>query len=99
MFLVEPGVSFHAVSEVRGAKARVSIQGWLHAPSLEQTRGFEHRGLATLQQILSTSRSDEQSVAKPATILEAKPIAPEVGEAVLTSEDLEFLAQWLSPPY
>ena len=27
IFLVEPGVSFHAVREVRGDRARVSLQG------------------------------------------------------------------------
>jgi len=52
MFITEPGVSFHSVREVRGSRARVALQGWVHAPSLELTASFGRRGAATLSQIL-----------------------------------------------
>mmetsp|Transcript_11877 Transcript_11877/g.21706 ORF Transcript_11877/g.21706 Transcript_11877/m.21706 type:complete len:599 (+) Transcript_11877:79-1875(+) len=52
LFVVEPGVSFHSVREVLGRRARVSIQGWLHAPSLEETASYAHRDQATLHQLI-----------------------------------------------
>ncbi|CAK9074696.1 unnamed protein product [Durusdinium trenchii] len=85
VFLVEPGVSYHAVREVRGGRARISLQGWLHAPSLETTLNFEHRGLATLQQILETRA------------VEGGEEEGEVGE--LSKEDLKVLSDWLAPTY
>ncbi|CAE7257038.1 ofd1 [Symbiodinium sp. CCMP2592] len=92
IFLVEPGVSFHAVREVRGDRARVSLQGWLHAPSLEQTRNFGQRDLATLQQILDTragaGKVGPQEVEEP---------LPDLGE--LTEEDWKLLSKWLAPSY
>lgn len=92
IFLVEPGVSFHAVREVRGDRARVSLQGWLHAPSLEETRNFGQRDLATLQQILDT-RAGAGKV-EPEEVEE--PLA-DLGE--LTQEDWKLLSKWLAPSY
>jgi len=105
LFVVEPGVSFHAVREVRRERARISIQGWLHAPTLEATSGFEHRGVATLQQILQTRGNgtatssaavgDAGAGAGPIDALPSSSYA--TGE--LTTEDREFLSQWLAPEY
>eukprot|EP00913_Durusdinium_trenchii_P029816 g27941.t1 len=105
VFLVEPGVSYHAVREVRGGRARISLQGWLHAPSLETTLNFEHRGLATLQQILET-RAVEGGEEEAGT--RRRPSSSrfvglglgcqgEVGE--LSKEDLKVLSDWLAPTY
>ena len=52
---------------------------------LEQTLGFQHRGLATLQQILEP--------------LEASAAAEATEIAELSEEDLEGLQRWLSPCY
>lgn len=96
MFIVEPGVSFHAVREVRGSRARMSLQGWLHAPSLEQTASFEQRRLATLQQILEiqSSRSSKSCADKNSD----QPVAPESDDG-FTDADGKELSQWLSPAY
>eukprot|EP00435_Cladocopium_sp_Y103_P025244 s2722_g6.t1 len=91
IFLVEPGVSYHAVREVRGDRARVSLQGWLHAPSLEQTLNYQKRGLATLQQILETRNgagSNEVNAANGDI---------EVGQ--VTQDDFKALSKWISPAY
>lgn len=107
MFLVEPGVSYHAVREVRGARARVSIQGWLHAPKLEMTRGFEHRGLATLQQLLKVKAAGAPAV-EASTELPKEADRPDGGGDVVcegsspptpTPADLEDLARWIAPEY
>ena len=45
IFLVEPGVSFHAVREVRGDRARVSLQGPTEPKQLYQ------RPFCTLKQL------------------------------------------------
>lgn len=36
-FGVEPGKSYHAVREITGDRTRLSLQGWFHAPSIEDT--------------------------------------------------------------
>eukprot|EP00928_Gymnodinium_smaydae_P039022 TRINITY_DN26761_c0_g1_i1.p1 TRINITY_DN26761_c0_g1~~TRINITY_DN26761_c0_g1_i1.p1 ORF type:complete len:650 (+),score=173.76 TRINITY_DN26761_c0_g1_i1:288-1952(+) len=96
LFIVEPGVSFHAVSEVRSSRARVSIQGWLHAPSLEATKSFEQRGCATLQQILQ----HKAAASVPPSLGAAGDAAAEVGEEMpLSKDDFEFLKRWLAPEY
>lgn len=98
MFLVEPGVSFHAVREVRGSRARVSLQGWLHAPSLEKTMAFENRGLATLQQLLEKRALHGGDAANVVEDSNA-PATGEDTEVTLTSEDTAVLSKWLSPEY
>eukprot|EP00933_Yihiella_yeosuensis_P044205 TRINITY_DN39302_c0_g1_i1.p1 TRINITY_DN39302_c0_g1~~TRINITY_DN39302_c0_g1_i1.p1 ORF type:complete len:440 (-),score=110.43 TRINITY_DN39302_c0_g1_i1:139-1296(-) len=91
MFLVEPGVSFHSVREVRGDRARVSLQGWLHAPSMEQTLNFENRKLATLQQLICTdSQGDEKKDQASGSDKE---------EQSVSDEDFKVLSKWLSPAY
>ncbi|CAE8621470.1 unnamed protein product, partial [Polarella glacialis] len=92
IFLVEPGVSFHAVREVRGERARVSLQGWLHARSLEETLGFESRQFATLQQILVPKEPCPAVVAAPAG-------GQEEDSNELSEEDLKVLSEWISPAY
>lgn len=90
-FVVQPGVSFHAVREVRGQRARPSMQGWLHAPSLEMTVDFEHRKLATLQQILAQPLSSVPAPPEKETRRDELP--------ALTAEDKDVLRQWMSPEY
>jgi len=112
IFLVEPGVSFHAVREVRTERARVSLQGWLHAPSLELTEGFEKRNLATLQQILLGRKSAGSSItdggncpgggasgSKDKQASEAGLRACEEPSGDLSADDIAVLKQWLAPEY
>jgi len=52
-FVVEPGVSFHAVQEVMGERPRLSVQGWYHAVSAP-----EHVEHATLSRLKEPSKSN-----------------------------------------
>jgi len=104
IFIVEPGVSFHAVREVRGHRARVSIQGWLHAPSLEFTASFSNRGLATLQQLLDKKSPAEpacpEAVVKEASVRRGSAeMTTHVAQENLTEQDLVSLARWISSEY
>jgi len=92
-FVVEPGVSFHAVREVRGARARVSLQGWLHAPSLEQTKAFEDRGLATLQQLLANPPRISLEAPKESLTSEGNE------QKGLSKEDVAILGRWIAAEY
>lgn len=47
-FVVEPGVSFHAVQEVLGNRPRLSVQGWYHAASVPEN--VEHATLNRLKE-------------------------------------------------
>eukprot|EP00405_Crypthecodinium_cohnii_P014174 CAMPEP_0206445178 /NCGR_PEP_ID=MMETSP0324_2-20121206/15348_1 /ASSEMBLY_ACC=CAM_ASM_000836 /TAXON_ID=2866 /ORGANISM="Crypthecodinium cohnii, Strain Seligo" /LENGTH=656 /DNA_ID=CAMNT_0053913333 /DNA_START=179 /DNA_END=2150 /DNA_ORIENTATION=+ len=103
-FVVEPGVTFHAVREVRGERARVSIQGWLHAPSLEATSGFQNRSLATLQQLLQTRGSAPTPPSITAGVTTGGSSSSSCpaqvdNEGELTEEDRTFLKQWLATEY
>ena len=84
-------MSYHSVSEVRGDRARISLQGWLHAPSLSETLNVHRRSLATLQQILEPP---EQG---PEPGSEAAGDSEELSEP--SEEDLKVLSQWFSPCY
>jgi len=97
VFLVEPGVSYHAVREVRGDRARVSLQGWLHAPSLEETLNFQQRGLATLQQILDTRNGEATGSASSDPVGTSHESEVEVGE--LSQDDFKALSKWIAPAY
>ncbi|CAE8722385.1 unnamed protein product, partial [Polarella glacialis] len=77
---------------VRGERARVSLQGWLHARSLEETLGFESRQFATLQQILVPKEPCPAVVAAPAG-------GQEEDSNELSEEDLKVLSEWISPAY
>ncbi|CAD7940210.1 unnamed protein product [Amoebophrya sp. A25] len=54
LFGVEPGKSYHAVREVTHAdKTRLSLQGWYHVESIDDTYSSEKRAeKATLQQLV-----------------------------------------------
>ena len=84
-------MSYHSVSEVRGDRARISLQGWLHAPSLSETLNVHRRSLATLQQILEPQEQGLSSTHQAAEDSE------ELSEP--SDEDLEVLSQWFSPCY
>ena len=100
LFLVEPGVSFHSVREVRGGRARMALQGWLHAPELSLTRSFENRDLATLGQLLATRNGTAAAAAPHAEAEAAGASREEDGPAaVLAPEDAAALARWIAPEY
>jgi len=67
LFVVEPGVSFHSVREVLGNRARVSIQGWLHAPSLEETASYSRRSQATLHQLIGQRKPSGEIPRSPSS--------------------------------
>eukprot|EP00428_Durinskia_dybowskii_P025525 CAMPEP_0170244896 /NCGR_PEP_ID=MMETSP0116_2-20130129/22229_1 /TAXON_ID=400756 /ORGANISM="Durinskia baltica, Strain CSIRO CS-38" /LENGTH=600 /DNA_ID=CAMNT_0010495761 /DNA_START=87 /DNA_END=1889 /DNA_ORIENTATION=- len=100
-FVVEPGKSFHAVREVRGERARISIQGWLHAPSLEATKSPDMRNIATLQQILgpdAPSAAGALSDSAPAEGKE-KAVDEDADGTRLSAEDIAHLSSWMAPEY
>lgn len=105
MFVVEPGVSFHSVREVLGERARVSIQGWLHAPNLESTKSFVNRGAATLLQILQNRGAGSGTPDRDETRIPASMEAPvvEAGggdeEQPFTDADRAALSRWVSAEY
>lgn len=51
-FVVEPGVSFHAVQEVLGERPRLSVQGWYHAE-----KAPENAANATLNRLKEQSKN------------------------------------------
>ena len=61
-FVVEPGVSFHAVQEVLGDRPRLSVQGWYHAASVPEN--IEHATLNRLkeQQPLDSNNKASASI-------------------------------------
>lgn len=90
-FAVEPGKSFHAVREVTGQRTRLSLQGWFHAPRLEDTFGYERRGEASLQQVLARS---EAALGPPASsVVSGK--KEELGVEELRA----VLGPWVHPQY
>ena len=90
-FVVEPGVSFHAVQEVLGDRPRLSLQGWYHAA--EPPKNIEQ---ATLQQLkarsTSASRSDNNS--DPDLEIKFDPTTIEFSD-----EDREYLGKYIKAEY
>lgn len=100
MFVVEPGVSFHAVREVLGERARVSIQGWLHAPSLQETKSFEQRSVATLQQILQNSGvGGSDNAVRADSNGDAAESHSDTVEKSLSKADIAYLSRCISAEY
>ena len=93
-FVVEPGVSFHAVQEVFGNRPRLSLQGWYHAAV--PPMGMEN---ATLQQ-LKDKDSQDVSIETFQSYL-----VPEVAVKVnddgisLSESDKIFLSKFIQATY
>ena len=58
-FVVEPGVSFHAVQEVLGDRPRLSVQGWYHAASVPEH--VEHATLNRLKEQSTTTTNNSKN--------------------------------------
>ena len=61
-FIVEPGVSFHAVQEVLGDRPRLSIQGWYHAANVPEH--MENATLSRLKEPLNEKAQEKNLVEK-----------------------------------
>jgi len=89
IFLVEPTKSYHAVEEIKSSSnSRVSIQGWFHAPTLEQTVRFEDRDKATLQDVLR--RADPSGY---------RELPDDDMNWNLTEKENEYLGKWINAAY
>ena len=110
-FVVEPGVSFHAVQEVWGERPRLSLQGWYHADSVP-----DNYNQATLQRLKSMGNSDNHEFdfteypttdeSKEDTKDEKKEDGPAVAttdsnetKLVLKDVDREYLKQYIDEAY
>jgi len=93
-FVVEPGVSFHAVQEVFGSRPRLSLQGWYHAA--QPPSKMEN---ATLQRLKD---KDGQDVAEQT--FQSYPV-PEAAvkitedECSLSESDKTFLSKFIQGTY
>ncbi len=86
MFTVQPGVSFHAVSEVLSREARISVSGWFHAAT-PPPRAAE---MATLSQLRAApGEGDGQAPARSLANLGNE----------ITSDQLHRLARFVNPAY
>jgi len=84
LFVVQPGVSFHSVEEVRVPnKPRVSLQGWFHAATAPEGAAEK----ASLQQLLATH--------SPAPFA---PL-PEGVHCALSAADVAELREWVNPTF
>lgn len=89
-FVVQPGLSFHAVQEVLGDRPRLSLQGWYHAK--EPPKNIE---LATLQQLKARGDYETIQVSKLVSEFEDE----EEGKIVLSVEDKKYLSKYLQEEY
>ena len=99
MFVVQPGVSFHAVQEVLGDRPRLSLQGWYHAAAPPEN--LHH---ATLQRLKSYQGADaqreEDTEGEYTTFEECQSDAAAANQdGTLSEADRIFLAQYLHPTY
>ena len=105
MFVVQPGISFHAVQEVLGDRPRLSLQGWYHAATPPENLHY-----ATLQRLKSYQSDDvqrEEDTEGDYTPIEYNsddnPVAAADAAATTPPEmlaaDRDFLAQYLHPTY
>ena len=88
-FVVEPGLSFHAVQEVFGERPRLSIQGWYHAK--ESPMNIEE---ATLNRLKSTRKGEDTE--GDFTAFDASAADESL---VLSKEDVDYLAQYMNSTY
>lgn len=94
-FVVQPGVSFHAVQEVLGSRPRLSLQGWYHAaePPAEISK-------ATLQRLKDKDSTD---VVQEQTFCPYPSTTPEAAQAtditLLSDNDKAYLANYVQATY
>ena len=90
MFTVQPGVSFHAVSEVLGTEPRLSVSGWFHAAT-PPPRAAEMATLAQLQAATPTAGGGGGS--PPSHAL------PTLSDGAISPKQLRALAKLVNPAY
>ncbi|TID29501.1 hypothetical protein CANINC_001896 [Pichia inconspicua] len=98
-FTVQPGLSFHAVEEVKVDKQRLSLQGWFHIPQKGED-GYipgeqeKTERLSTLQQLESKElREFDFPKLKYSRIANPTPAS----ESKLSKLDVEYLSEYMNP--
>eukprot|EP01063_Lacrimia_lanifica_P008691 TRINITY_DN15737_c0_g1_i1.p1 TRINITY_DN15737_c0_g1~~TRINITY_DN15737_c0_g1_i1.p1 ORF type:complete len:573 (+),score=217.31 TRINITY_DN15737_c0_g1_i1:86-1804(+) len=92
LFKVEPGVTFHAVSEtLQDRLPRLSLQGWFHAAA--PPAGFEEK--SSLSMLKDLTKEPTKFAPLPCPI----PAGGIPSLDGLTSEDLRYLQQYIAPEY
>ena len=101
-FTVQPGLSFHAVEEVKVDRQRLSLQGWFHIPQ-EGEDGFipgeqeQTERKSTLQQLESKElREYDFPKLKFAQIPNAIPVK-NADSLVFSDADREYLSSFINP--
>jgi Rps23 Pro-64 3,4-dihydroxylase Tpa1-like proline 4-hydroxylase len=98
-FQVQPGLSFHAVEEVKVDRQRLSLQGWFHIPQKGE-KGFipgeqeRTERKSTLQQ-LESKELREYDFPKLKLSKISNPIS--VQDSSLTALDIDYLSQFINP--
>lgn len=98
-FTVQPGLSFHAVEEVKVDKQRLSLQGWFHIPQHGE-EGYipgeqeKTERLSTLQQ-LESKELKEYDFPKLRFNKISNPVA--TVESKLSELDVQYLSKFMNP--
>ena len=98
-FQVQPGLSFHAVEEVKVDRQRLSLQGWFHIPQKGE-KGFipgeqeRTERKSTLQQ-LESKELREYDFPKLKLSKISKPVS--VQDSSLTALDIDYLSKFINP--
>ena len=96
-FTVQPGLSFHAVEEVKVDKQRLSLQGWFHIPQFGED-GYipgeqeETENKSTLQQLESKELKDYDFPK-----LKLSKILNPISISELNNLDINYLSNFLNP--
>ena len=100
-FMVEPGVSFHAVQEVFGDRPRLSLQGWYH--TTHEPDGMEG---ATLQQLKTMGSTATDNMKDDAVPFQPISYPPSIDNATTgaqneqwTAKDRDYLSKYLHETY
>jgi prolyl 3-hydroxylase /prolyl 3,4-dihydroxylase len=104
-FIVEPGVSFHAVQEVLGERPRLSVQGWYHAA--KPPDHIEHATRSRLKEAnnaaaTTTTTTTTSSICDEgfAPIEQTQQEQPQtVDNSILGSDDRDFLTHFINETY
>ncbi|KAK5782342.1 hypothetical protein RI543_000278 [Arxiozyma heterogenica] len=110
-FKIQPGYSWHDVEEVKVDKYRLSIQGWYHIPQENDSDGFipgEEANWIKQNESLAYTDLTPFTFPKPeCPLIDSNVLADAIGtynnnnntKTFLTSNDIEFLSNYLSPHY
>lgn len=110
-FKIQPGYSWHDVEEVKVDKYRLSIQGWYHIPQENDSDGFipgEEANWIKQNESLAYTDLTPFTFPKPErSLINSNVLADAIGtynnnnntKTFLTSNDIEFLSNYLSPHY